>query len=124
MRKKQSFCQSGAWKLSGSSAGQYTYLGSYRGDFSGSNTGTGTLFLYVSGGNGGTAGGTCANTSRLQGYVSGQLVSANADNSPSYGKIAFISFAVPPGTPYSISSYPTENNPCGQGAFTVYSYQM
>jgi Bacterial shufflon protein, N-terminal constant region len=117
-------CQSGAWKLAGSSSGKYISLGNYRGDFSGSNSGSGTMFLYVTGGNSGTVGGTCANTSRLQGYVSGQLISANADNSPSYGKVAFISFAVPPGTPYSISSYPTENKPCGPGLFTVYAYQM
>ncbi|MBW1557458.1 hypothetical protein B6V61_26270 [Escherichia coli] len=36
----------------------------------------------------------CANTSRLQGYVAGALISTNASNNPSYGKTAFISFAV------------------------------
>lgn len=118
------FCQSLVWSTSGLSSGKYIYLGDYLGDFSGSNTGSGTLFVYVTGGNGGTVGGTCANTSRLQGYVSGQLISANASNNPSYGKTAFISFAVPAGVSYNISSYPNENKPCGKGTFTVYTYQM
>ncbi|NKH10380.1 prepilin, shufflon protein A, partial [Salmonella enterica subsp. enterica serovar Infantis] len=62
-------CQSGTWKTSGSLNGSYTNLGSHRGSFSGRNSGGSTLFIYASGGNGGSAGGACANTSRLQGYV-------------------------------------------------------
>ncbi len=112
------------WKGQGSSSGKYIYLGGYRGDFSGLNRGSGTQFLYVKGGNSGTAGGECGNTSHLEGYVSGQLISANASNNPAFGKIAFISFAVPPGASYKIRSYPRENRPCGQGAFTIYAYQM
>ncbi|EDG5894163.1 prepilin, shufflon protein A, partial [Salmonella enterica subsp. enterica serovar Typhimurium] len=85
------------WRTSGSSNGSYSNLGSHRGSFTGRNTGSGTLFVYASGGNGGSAGGDCANTSRLQGYVAGVLISTNASNNPSYGKTAFISFAVPAG---------------------------
>ncbi|HFU7925356.1 TPA: hypothetical protein ACH7CH_005512, partial [Escherichia coli] len=99
-------CQSGVWRTSGSSNGSYSNLGSHRGSFSGRNTGSGTLFVYASGGNSGSAGGDCANTSRLQGYVAGALISTNASNNPAYGKTAFISFAVPVGATYQITSYP------------------
>ncbi|EAB3785644.1 TPA: hypothetical protein H5148_005235 [Escherichia coli] len=81
------------------------------------------MFIYASGGNGGSAGGACANTSRLQGYVGGTLISVNASNNPAYGKTAFISFAVPAGTSYQITSYPTENTLCGAGVFSVFGYQ-
>ena len=80
------------------------------------------MFIYASGGNGGSAGGACANTSRLQG-VGGTLISVNASNNPAYGKTAFISFAVPAGTSYQITSYPTENTSCGAGVFSVFGYQ-
>ncbi|EPY2459427.1 shufflon system plasmid conjugative transfer pilus tip adhesin PilV [Escherichia coli] len=117
-------CQSGVWITSGSSNGSYSNLGSHRGSFTGRNTGSGTLFVYASGGNGGSAGGDCANTSRLQGYVAGALISTNASNNPSYGKTAFISFAVPAGATYQITSYPAQNYSCGSGVFSVYAYQM
>ena len=117
-------CQSGVWRTSGSSNGSYSNLGSHRGSFTGRNTGSGTLFVYAPGGNGGSAGGDCANTSRLQGYVAGALISTNASNNPSYGKTAFISFAVPAGATYQITSYPAQNYSCGSGVFSVYAYQM
>ncbi len=110
-------------QTSGSLNGSYTNLGSHRGSFSGRNSGGSTLFIYASGGNGGSAGGACANTSRLQGYVGGTLISVNASNNPAYGKTAFISFAVPAGTSYQITSYPTENTSCGAGVFSVFGYQ-
>ncbi|PTA14401.1 shufflon system plasmid conjugative transfer pilus tip adhesin PilV [Escherichia coli] len=116
-------CQSGVWRTSGSSNGSYSNLGSHRGSFTGRNTGSGTLFVYASGGNGGSAGGDCANTSRLQGYVAGALISTNASNNPSYGKTAFISFAVPAGATYQITSYPAQNYSCGSGVFSVFGYQ-
>ena len=116
-------CQSGVWRTSGSSNGSYSNLGSHRGSFTGRNTGSGTLFAYASGGNGGSAGGDCANTSRLQGYVAGALISTNASNNPSYGKTAFISFAVPAGATYQITSYPAQNYSCGSGVFSVFGYQ-
>ncbi|WP_258149266.1 shufflon system plasmid conjugative transfer pilus tip adhesin PilV [Escherichia coli] len=116
-------CQSGVWRTSGSSNGSYSNLGSHRGSFTGRNTGSGTLFVYASGGNGGSAGGDCANTSRLQGYVAGALISTNASNNPSYGKTAFISFAVPAGVTYQITSYPAQNYSCGSGVFSVFGYQ-
>ncbi|MGS5370735.1 shufflon system plasmid conjugative transfer pilus tip adhesin PilV [Escherichia coli] len=116
-------CQSGVWRTSGSSNGSYSNLGSHRGSFTGRNTGSGTLFVYASGGNGGSAGGDCANTSRLQGYVAGALISTNASNNPSYGKTAFISFAVPAGATYQITSYPAQNYSCGSGVFSVFEYQ-
>ncbi|MDM4967740.1 shufflon system plasmid conjugative transfer pilus tip adhesin PilV (plasmid) [Escherichia coli] len=115
-------CQSGVWSF-GSSNGSYSNLGSHRGSFTGRNTGSGTLFVYASGGNGGSAGGDCANTSRLQGYVAGALISTNASNNPSYGKTAFISFAVPAGATYQITSYPAQNYSCGSGVFSVFGYQ-
>ncbi|HFL4080046.1 TPA: hypothetical protein ACG3ZT_004984, partial [Escherichia coli] len=59
-----------------------------------------------------------------QGYVAGALISTNASNNPSYGKTAFISFAVPAGATYQITSYPTQNYTCGSGVFSVYAYQM
>ncbi|MEQ4845561.1 hypothetical protein ABN152_25770, partial [Escherichia coli] len=117
-------CQSGVWRTSGSSNGSYSNLGSHRGSFTGRNTGSGTLFVYASGGNSASAGGDCANPSRLQGYVAGALISTNASNNPSYGKTAFISFAVPAGATYQITSYPTQNYSCGSGVFSVYAYQM
>nr|WP_181365397.1 shufflon system plasmid conjugative transfer pilus tip adhesin PilV [Escherichia coli] len=116
-------CQSGVWRTSGSSNGSYSNLGSHRGSFTGRNTGSGTLFVYASGGNGGSAGGDCANTSRLQGYVAGALITTNASNNPSYGKTAFISFAVPAGATYQITSYPAQNYSCGSGVFSVFGYQ-
>ncbi|ENB02501.1 bacterial shufflon constant region family protein [Escherichia coli 2864350] len=116
-------CQSGVWRTSGSSNGSYSNLGSHRGSFTGRNTGSGTLFVYASGGNGGSAGVDCANTSRLQGYVAGALISTNASNNPSYGKTAFISFAVPAGATYQITSYPAQNYSCGSGVFSVFGYQ-
>ncbi len=67
--------------------------------------------------------GDCANTSRLQGYVAGALISTNASNNPSYGKTAFISFAVPAGATYQITSYPAQNYSCGSGVFSVFGYQ-
>ncbi|WP_227642478.1 prepilin, shufflon protein A [Klebsiella pneumoniae] len=116
-------CQSGVWRNIGSSGGTYSYLGYHRGTYNGRNTGGGTLFVYASGGNNGSAGGSCVNTSNLQGYVSGALISVNASNNPAYGKTAFISFAVPPGASYQITSYPTENTSCGAGVFSVSGYQ-
>ncbi|CSX25152.1 shufflon system plasmid conjugative transfer pilus tip adhesin PilV [Shigella sonnei] len=123
LRNAISPCQSGVWRTSGSSNGSYSNLGSHRGSFTGRNTGSGTLFVYASGGNGGSAGGDCANTSRLQGYVAGALISTNASNNPSYGKTAFISFAVPAGATYQITSYPAQNYSCGSGVFSVFGYQ-
>ncbi|WP_249939586.1 hypothetical protein [Escherichia coli] len=54
------------------------------------------------------------------GYVGGTLISVNASNNPAYGKTAFISFAVPAGTSYQITSYPTENTSCGAGYFSIW----
>ncbi|UXF16046.1 hypothetical protein N5O79_25650 (plasmid) [Escherichia coli] len=95
----------------------------HRGTFNGRNNGRGTLFVYASGGNG-AGGGDCANTSNLQGYVNGAFIGMNASNNPSYGKTAFISFAVPVGASYQIISRPTQNYACGNGVFSVYAYQM
>ncbi|EET5683553.1 shufflon system plasmid conjugative transfer pilus tip adhesin PilV [Escherichia coli] len=116
-------CQSGAWRAIGAPDGSYTNLGSHRGTFNGRNNGSGTLFVYASGGNG-AGGGDCANTSNLQGYVNGAFIGMNASNNPSYGKTAFISFAVPVGASYQIISRPTQNYACGNGVFSVYVYQM
>ncbi|MDZ4945157.1 shufflon system plasmid conjugative transfer pilus tip adhesin PilV [Escherichia coli] len=116
-------CQSGAWRAIGAPDGSYTNLGSHRGTFNGRNNGSGTLFVYASGGNG-AGGGDCANTSNLQGYVNGAFIGMNASNNPSYGKTAFISFAVPVGASYQIISRPTQNYACGNGVFSVYAYQM
>ncbi|PWD09161.1 hypothetical protein C4813_23875, partial [Salmonella enterica subsp. enterica serovar Rubislaw] len=81
------------------------------------------FFFFLFGGNGGSAGGACENTTRLQGYVGGTIICGNASNNPAYGKTAFISFAVPAGTSYQITSYPTENTSCGAGVFSVFGYQ-
>ncbi|EOT7941737.1 prepilin, shufflon protein A [Escherichia coli] len=116
-------CQSGAWRAIGAPDGSYTNLGSHRGTFNGRNNGSGTLFVYASGGNG-AGGGDCANTSNIQGYVNGSFIGMNASNNPSYGKTAFISFAVPVGASYQIISRPTQNYACGNGVFSVYVYQM
>ncbi|ENA4754069.1 shufflon system plasmid conjugative transfer pilus tip adhesin PilV [Escherichia coli] len=116
-------CQSGAWRTIGAPDGSYSNLGSHRGTFNGRNNGRGTLFVYASGGNG-AGGGDCANTSNLQGYVNGAFIGMNASNNPSYGKTAFISFAVPVGASYQIISRPTQNYACGNGVFSVYAYQM
>lgn len=51
------------------------------------------------------------------------LISTNASNNPSYGKTAFISFAVPAGATYQITSYPAQNYSCGSGVFSVFGYQ-
>ncbi|HFV0461694.1 TPA: shufflon system plasmid conjugative transfer pilus tip adhesin PilV, partial [Escherichia coli] len=98
-------CQSGVWRTIGAPDGSYSNLGSHRGTFNGRNNGRGTLFVYASGGNG-AGGGDCANTSNLQGYVNGAFIGMNASNNPSYGKTAFISFAVPVGASYQIISRP------------------
>ncbi|WP_249538903.1 hypothetical protein [Escherichia coli] len=98
------------WK--GTSALSVQYL--YKNHFIGS----GALYPWN-----GSAGGDCANTSRLQGYVAGALISTNASNNPSYGKTAFISFAVPAGATYQITSYPAQNYSCGSGVFSVFGYQ-
>ncbi|EEG9342140.1 shufflon system plasmid conjugative transfer pilus tip adhesin PilV [Escherichia coli] len=116
-------CQSGAWRTIGAPDGSYSNLGSHRGTFNGRNNGRGTLFVYASGGNS-AGGGDCANTSNLQGYVNGAFIGMNASNNPSYGKTAFISFAVPVGASYQIISRPTQNYACGNGVFSVYAYQM
>lgn len=116
-------CQSGVWRTIGAPDGSYSNLGSHRGTFNGRNNGRGTLFVYASGGNG-AGGGDCANTSNLQGYVNGVFIGMNASNNPSYGKTAFISFAVPVGASYQIISRPTQNYACGNGVFSVYAYQM
>ncbi|STK08316.1 shufflon protein A [Escherichia coli] len=107
-------CQSGVWRTIGAPDGSYSNLGSHRGTFNGRNNGRGTLFVYASGGNG-AGGGDCANTSNLQGYVNGAFIGMNASNNPSYGKTAFISFAVPVGASYQIISRPTQNYACGNG---------
>ncbi|CAM3011886.1 shufflon system plasmid conjugative transfer pilus tip adhesin PilV [Escherichia coli] len=116
-------CQSGAWRTIGAPDGSYSNLGSHRGTFNGRNNGRGTLFVYASGGNS-AGGGDCANTSNLQGYVNGAFIGMNASNNPSYGKTAFISFAVPVGASYQIISRPTQNYACGNGVFSLYAYQM
>nr|WP_309395063.1 shufflon system plasmid conjugative transfer pilus tip adhesin PilV [Escherichia coli]WLW35128.1 IncI1 plasmid conjugative transfer pilus-tip adhesin protein PilU [Escherichia coli] len=125
-------CQSGTWKTSGSLNGSYTNLGSHRGSFSGRNSGGSTLFIYASGGNGAhylpevhvQIHPDCRDM--LVGQVIAScvtLISVNASNNPAYGKTAFISFAVPAGTSYQITSYPTENTSCGAGVFSVFGYQ-
>ncbi len=104
------------------SMGSYIKQGSHRGSFSGRNSGAvHCLFMHLEVMEE-HAGGACANTSRLQGYVGGTLISVNASNNPAYGKTAFISFAVPAGTSYQITSYP-ENTSCGAGVFSVFGYQ-
>ncbi|WP_115763652.1 shufflon system plasmid conjugative transfer pilus tip adhesin PilV [Escherichia coli] len=113
-------CQSGLWKSLGTTNGTYTNLGSHSGSFSGSNNGTGTLFVYASGGNGGSS---CVNPAKLQGFVNGSQVAVNANNNPDYAKTVFITFAVPSGSSYQITSYPTENYSCGRGNFSVWGYQ-
>ncbi|GAB8912603.1 shufflon system plasmid conjugative transfer pilus tip adhesin PilV [Escherichia coli] len=113
-------CQSGVWKSLGTTNGTYTNLGSHSGSFSGSNNGTGTLFVYASGGNGGSS---CVNPAKLQGFVNGNEIAVNANNNPDYGKTVFITFAVPNGASYQITSYPTENHSCGPGYFSVWGYQ-
>ncbi|HCT2590507.1 TPA: hypothetical protein OTS01_004645 [Escherichia coli] len=78
------------------------------------------MFIYASGGNGGSS---CVNPAKLQGFVNGSQVAVNANNNPDYAKTVFITFAVPSGSSYQITSYPTENHACGQGNFSVWGYQ-
>ncbi len=67
--------------------GSYTNLGSHRGSFSGRNSGAvHCLFMHLEVME--DLRSACANTSRLQGYVGGTLISVNASNNPAYGNIS------------------------------------
>lgn len=120
-------CQSGAWGRQ-SFSGKYTYLGAYIGSATGKNTTDTTMFLFVSGGqstvNRGVDGGdNCVNTFDLKGYVSSTQVAGQASANPDWSKSGFISFAVPPGSEWSLSSSPLPSYGCSPGRFTVFSYQ-
>ncbi len=121
------FCQSGVWGRQ-SFSGKYTYLGAYIGSATGKNTTDTTMFLFVSGGqstvNRGVDGGdNCVNTFDLKGYVSSTQVAGQASANPDWSKSGFISFAVPPGSEWSLSSSPLPSYGCSPGRFTVFSYQ-
>ncbi|MFA8133413.1 methylaspartate mutase subunit S [Escherichia coli] len=54
-------------------------------------------------------------------YVGGNLVVGKHDFADVETK--FISFAVPAGATYQITSYPAQNYSCGSGVFSVFGYQ-
>lgn len=120
-------CQSGVWGRQ-SFSGKYTYMGAYIGSATGKNTTDTTMFLFVSGGqstvNRGVDGGdNCVNTFDLKGYVSSTQVAGQASANSDWSKSGFISFAVPPGSEWSLSSSPLPSYGCSPGRFTVFSYQ-
>lgn len=109
-------------------SGKYTYMGAYIGSATGKNTTDTTIFLFVSGGqstvNRGVDGGdNCVNTFDLKGYVSSTQVAGQASANSDWSKSGFISFAVPPGSEWSLSSSPLPSYGCSPGRFTVFSYQ-
>ncbi|MGE2247720.1 hypothetical protein ACMFBJ_27800 [Escherichia coli] len=62
-------------------------------------------------------------TWKTSGSLNGSYTNLGSHRGSFYGKTAFISFAVPAGTSYQITSYPTENTSCGAGVFSVFGYQ-
>lgn len=122
-------CQSGLWRSSGPEDGSYTYLGAFKGVFSGNNT-TGKQFkIYVRGGNppprkinfGNSD--NCANTFSLTASVGGLTVANSVDGNSEWGKSGSFSFDVPNGTSFSITSNGMMAYGCDYGTFSVYRFQ-
>ncbi|ENE1198159.1 shufflon system plasmid conjugative transfer pilus tip adhesin PilV [Salmonella enterica] len=121
-------CQSGIWRSSGPEDGSYTYLGAFKGVFSGNNT-TGKQFkIYVWGGNppprkinfGNSD--NCANTFSLTASVGGLTVANSVDGNSDWGKSGSFSFDVPNGTSFSITSNGMMAYGCDYGTFSVFQY--
>ncbi|WP_244989462.1 shufflon system plasmid conjugative transfer pilus tip adhesin PilV [Erwinia rhapontici] len=119
-------CQSGVWSGSKSN-GSYRGLGTFTGQYNGSNTTAHTITVYVSGGsstvNKGIDDGSCVNTWALNASVGGaQLINAY-DWNTGWSKKGFITLQVPAKTSYRIVSDPLPSQGCGPGYFSVSEYR-
>ncbi|ECL7345040.1 prepilin, shufflon protein A [Salmonella enterica subsp. enterica] len=125
----ESSCQSGVWAGSQLIPGHYTNLGSFTGTYSGSNATNHDETIYVYGGNPpskkinyGDAD-NCVNTYSLYGTVNNLTVAKATDGNSEWDKTGFISFIVPAGNTYTITSNGMMNYGCGYGYFQVFQYQ-
>jgi hypothetical protein len=109
------FCQSGVWTAV-NGGGAYVNAFGFVGDSGFIPNGSGkTQWVMASGGDGGN------NSCQLSGNVSGVGGVANhSDNNTSLAKACFISFPVPPGASWQVTSAPWDAPP---GSFTAFVYQ-
>jgi Tfp pilus assembly major pilin PilA len=122
------FCQNGVWKGAGKSNGSYQQLGYHVGNFSGSNTGSTTMWITAMGGQSTKFGlavddGACENTYALVANVNNLTVATSMNNNIGWAKSTTINFAVPAGTNYNIVSNPLPERGCSPGQFWVLAYQ-
>ncbi|NYA16316.1 shufflon system plasmid conjugative transfer pilus tip adhesin PilV [Serratia fonticola] len=122
------FCQNGVWKSAGKSNGAYQQLGYHVGNFSGSNTGSTTMWITAMGGQSTKFGlavddGACENTYALVANVNNLNVSTSFNNNTGWAKGTTINFAVPAGANYNIISNPLPERGCSPGQFWVLAYQ-
>ncbi|MEH5619897.1 Shufflon protein B, partial [Enterobacter cloacae] len=122
-------CQSGAWKGTGITEGNYTVLGTFKGSYSGTNTSGKQYRLYVTGGNPpskkinyGDAD-NCVNTYSLIAEVAGLYVARDFDGNSQWQKSGTVSFEVPDGSSFSIVSNGMMSYGCDYGSFTVFRFQ-
>ncbi|WP_157043699.1 hypothetical protein [Nitrobacter hamburgensis] len=110
-------CLNGSCTTSLPSAGYYTLISSgYRGSMSRTNSSGRGMMVMASGGLNSSCGGNYANPSNLNGYVNGNWVTYSNDNNIEMGKGSQLTFFVPPGSYYSVTSSPYG---CGNGYFYV-----
>ncbi len=109
------FCQSGVWKRQGASNGWYVSAGGYSGStgWIWNNSGQ-TQFVIASGGTG-------INRCELSGQINvwGTIVSSG-DNNDQWAKTCTITFPVPSGTAWLVTSNPYSE---GAGSFSAWVYQ-
>ncbi|WP_096179706.1 shufflon system plasmid conjugative transfer pilus tip adhesin PilV [Enterobacter hormaechei] len=122
-------CQSGVWKGTGITEGNYTVLGTFKGSYSGTNN-TGKQYrLYVTGGNPpskkinyGDAD-NCFNTYALGAEVGGRYVARDLNGNTQGKKSGTVNFEVPDGYSFSIVSNGMMSYGCDYGSFTVFRFQ-
>ena len=107
-------CQSGIWK-GASSPASYVYTSqTYAGSASLVNTYGKNLFVAASGG---YQNPYCGNNNYdLNAYVDGVWIASSTNNNQSYAKSGFLSFIVPPGSSYTVTSAPYN---CGIGLIVL-----
>jgi hypothetical protein len=110
-------CLNGQCTTSLPSTGYYTIIsGYYYRTMSRTNSSGRGMMVMASGGNDPYCGGNYANPYNLNGYVNGNWVTYASDSNIEYSKAGHISFFVPNGSSYTVTSAPYG---CGVGYFYV-----
>ena len=110
-------CQLGVWKGAGSSSGALTSAGQYRGTVTRTNDGASPMYVTAYGGQG--TGGICPNRYDMSAavlYGSWITVASALQTYEAGNKVTSVSFMVPGGSSYRVTSYPYG---CGAGIINL-----